>query len=83
MEIVNPFLTNKGFIASSDISLNEENEIITTDKDLPKAFNNRYVNIIEKTAESKLYTDLHKFCDRASILLFQKLKIPKQTTLVL
>ena len=72
MEIVNLFLTNKGFIASSDISLNEENEIITTDKDLPKAFNNRYVNI-EKTTESKLHMDLHKFCDRASILLFQKL----------
>ena len=30
-KIITPFLTSKGFIANSDISLKEGNEIITTD----------------------------------------------------
>ena len=62
-KIVKPFLTNKGFIASSDISLKVGNEILTTDKDLSETFNSHYVSIIEKTTASKPDTDLHKFCD--------------------
>ena len=61
-KIIKPFLTNKGFIASSDISLKVGNEILTTDKDLSETFNSHYVSIIEKTTASKPDTDLHKFC---------------------
>lgn len=45
-----PFLTNKGFIANSDIYLKEGEN-----------FNDHYVNIIKKTTASKPDTDLHKF----------------------
>ena len=48
LKIITPFLTNKGFIANSDISLKEGNEIITTDKDLSQTFNNHCISIIEK-----------------------------------
>ena len=76
-KIIKPFLTNKGFIANSDISLKEGNEVITTDKELSEPFNNHYVNIIEKTTESKPDTDLIRiisFLMWTSILLFQNLK---------
>ena len=62
-KIIKPFLTNKGFIPISDISLKEGNEIITTDKDLPETINNHYVNIIAKTTGFKPHTDLHMFRD--------------------
>ena len=44
LNIIKLFLTNKCFIANSDIPLKEGNEIITTDKDLFETFNNHYVN---------------------------------------
>ena len=62
-----PFLTNKGFIANSDIYLKEGEN-----------FNDHYVNIIKKTTASKPDTDLHKFWDmdinsaRISIKKFKK-----------
>ena len=72
-KIIKPFLTNKGFIANSDISLKEENEIITSDKDLSETFNYHYINIIEKTTVSKP-DNLHKFCDMEIHSVISKIK---------
>ena len=47
-KIIKPFLTNKVFIAISNIFLKEGNETLTTNKYLSETFNNHYVNIIEK-----------------------------------
>ena len=46
-KFVKPFLKNKGFIGSNDITL-VENEVVTTDeKTLARTFNKHYINIVE------------------------------------
>ena len=50
---INPFLTNKGFLDNKDITLIEENKIITSERELAKTFNEHYINIIEKSSEIK------------------------------
>ena len=46
-KFIKPFLTNKGFIVSNDITL-VENDIVTTDeKTLTSTFNKNYINIVE------------------------------------
>ena len=45
---VKPFLTNKGFIDSTDITLKLDNKIITEETKLRESFNKHYVNIVEQ-----------------------------------
>ena len=46
-KFVKPFLKNKGFIGSNDITL-VENDVVTTDeKTLARTFNKHYINIVE------------------------------------
>ena len=51
-----PFLTTKGFLAGNEITLEndeitliENDEVITEDKILVKKFNDRYANIVERS----------------------------------
>ena len=46
-KFIKPFLTNKGFIRSNDITLVENNVVTTDEKALAKTFNKRYINIAE------------------------------------
>ena len=43
-----PFLSNKGGLAGSDISLVKNNRIVTEDRELVEIFNDHYINIVEK-----------------------------------
>ena len=45
---INPFLANKGFLDNKDITLIEENKIITIAREFAKTFNEHYINIIKK-----------------------------------
>ena len=42
-----PFLRNKGFIESNDITFNK-NKILSNAKELTKLFNGYYINIVER-----------------------------------
>ena len=46
-------LTNKGFLDNKDITLIEENKIITSGREFPKTFNEHYINIVEKSSGIK------------------------------
>ena len=46
-----PFLKNKGFLENDDITLIEENKVITSERELAKTFNEHYINIVEKGSE--------------------------------
>ena len=48
-----PFLTNKRFLGNKDITFIERNKIITSKKELAKALNKHYINIVEKGSEIK------------------------------
>ena len=50
---IKPFLTNKGFLENNDITLIEENKVITSEEELAKTFNEHYVNIVEKSSGIK------------------------------
>ena len=50
---VKPFLTNKSFIDSTDITLKLDNKIITEETKLVKSFNNYYINILEQSSGLK------------------------------
>ena len=43
------FQANKGFLENNDITLIEENKVITSEKELAKTFNEHYVNNVEKS----------------------------------
>ena len=46
-KFIKPFLTDKCFIGSNDITL-VENDVVTTDeKTLASTFNKHYINIVE------------------------------------
>ena len=51
--LVKPFLSNKGGLAGSDISLIKNNAIVTEDKELTEIFNDHYINIVEKSSGVK------------------------------
>ena len=51
--LVKPFLSNKGGLASSDISLVKNDTVITDDQELTEIFNEHYVNIVEKSNGKK------------------------------
>ena len=46
-KFIKPFLTNKGFIRSNDITLVENNVVTTDGKTLSSTFNKHYINIVE------------------------------------
>ena len=48
-----PFLTKEGFLESNVITLMKENKVITSEKELVKAFNEYYINIAEKCSRIK------------------------------
>ena len=43
---IKPFLTSKGFLHNDDIAINFDKRTITDDKELPKIFNEHYINIV-------------------------------------
>ena len=47
-KITNPFLTNKGFLSGNEITIIENDEVITEEKILAEKFNNHYTNIVEQ-----------------------------------
>ena len=51
--LVKPFLSNKGGLASNDIALVKDNEIVTDDQKLTEIFNDHYINIVEKSSGTK------------------------------
>ena len=50
---IKPFLTNKGFLENNDITITEENKVITNERELAKTFNEHYINIVEKSSGIK------------------------------
>ena len=48
-KIIKPFLTNKGFLSGNEITLIENDEVITEEKILTEKFNNHYTNIVEQS----------------------------------
>ena len=46
-KFIKPFLTNKGFIGSNDITLVENNVVTTDEKTLASTFNKHFINIVE------------------------------------
>ena len=51
--LVKPFLSNNGGLASNDISLIKNNGIVTDDQKLTEIFNDHYINIVEKSSGTK------------------------------
>ena len=47
-KIIKPFLTNKGFLSGNEITIIENDEVITEEKILAEKFNNHYTNIVEQ-----------------------------------
>ena len=52
-DLVKPFLSNKGGLAGTDISLVKDDKIVTNDHDLCEIFNDYYINIVENTSGKK------------------------------
>ena len=55
MEVHEAFLTNKGFTGNNDITLIPQNKIISDGKQLTKLFNSYYINIVEKSSDTKTF----------------------------
>ena len=51
--LAKPFLSNKGSLAGSDISLVKNNKIVTNDQQLTETSNDHYINIIAKSSGVK------------------------------
>ena len=56
---IKPFLINKGFLENNDITLIEGNNIITSERELVKTFNEHYIKIDEKSSGDK-NQNIHK-----------------------
>ena len=50
---IKPFMTNKGMIASNDITLTEGKNVITDEYEISQTFNKHYINIAEKSCGNK------------------------------
>ena len=50
---IKPFLTNKGLLGNKDITLIEGNNIITSEREFAKTFNEHYINIVGKGSGKK------------------------------
>ena len=55
-KLMKPFLTNKSFIGNNNITLIHKNKIIFGEKQLTKLFNSNYINIVEKSSDTKAKT---------------------------
>ena len=53
-KIIKPFLTNKGFLSGNEITIIENDEVITEEKILAEKFNNHYTNTVERSCGSGL-----------------------------
>ena len=54
-KFMKPFLTNKGLTGNNDITLIHQNKIISDEKQLSKLFNSYYINIVEKSSDTKTF----------------------------
>ena len=52
-KIIKPFLTNKGLLPGNELTLIENDEVITEEKILAEKFNNHYTNIVERSCGVK------------------------------
>ena len=52
-QTVKPFITNKSGITNNTIMLQQNNSIITDEKELTTIFNDHYINIVEKSSGIK------------------------------
>ena len=52
-EVIKPFITNKIVLSNNNITLIQNNSVITDDKELTSLFNDHYINIVEKTTTVK------------------------------
>ena len=52
-DLVKPFLSNKGRLANSDISLVHNNAVVTDEQELKEIFNDHYINLVEKPIGEK------------------------------
>ena len=50
---IKPFMTNKGMIASNDITLIEGENVITDEYQISQTFNKHYINTVEKSCGIK------------------------------
>ena len=50
---IKPFMTNKGMIASNNITLIEGKNVITDEYEISQTFNKHYINIAEKSCGNK------------------------------
>ena len=50
-----PFLTNKGFTGNNNITLIHQNKIISDEKQMTKLFNSYFINIVEKSSDTKTF----------------------------
>ena len=50
---IKPFMTNKGMVASNDITLIEGKNVITDEYEISQTFNKHYINIAEKSCRNK------------------------------
>ena len=48
--LIKPFLINAGHLNHQDIMIFDGKEIITNEIELDEAFNNHYINIVEKSS---------------------------------
>ena len=49
-DLLKPFLSNKGWLGNSDISLVQNDIVITNDQEVTEIFNDHYANLIEKAS---------------------------------
>ena len=52
-DLVKPFLSNKGVLAGTAISMIKDDKIVTDDHDLGEILNDYYINIVENTSGKK------------------------------
>ena len=54
---VKPFLTNKGCLIQKDIILQENNNILTDQKEISEVFNNFFVNVAKNIGDPNIIID--------------------------
>ena len=52
-KFIKPILTNKGIIASNDITLIDGKKVITDEYEISETFNKPYIDIVEKSCGKK------------------------------
>ena len=57
---IRPFLTNKGIIASNEISLKQGDDVINNEGKVAEFLSNAYINVVENNASKKPLSVLDK-----------------------